>query len=124
MGGGGEKKHLHLPPGVRIPDWREVKISRELNPQLWSSNERLIREGFKDPWVRNYAWRYQGGMNPSFATKYLRVFTGLPEAAVILGLVIAYKHFTTGGNDHGHHGHHGHNVDDKYRLLWEMETKP
>ena len=121
MGKGGD--HPHLPPGVRIPDWRQYRLSRDLNPELWRSNERLIREGLKDPWVRNYAWRYQGAMNPSFATKYLRLFTGLPQAAVLLGLVIAYNHFKEGANDH-HGGHGHHHEDDKYKLLWEMETKP
>jgi NADH dehydrogenase (ubiquinone) 1 beta subcomplex subunit 3 len=126
MGGPSAEHHahkLHLPNGVRIPDWREYKVSREINPELWRAQERLAREGLKDPWSRNNAWRFQGHYNFSPIKRLMRVFIGLPEAAVVLGVIAAFNHFK-GGDDHGHGHGHGHDVDDKYKLLCEMETKP
>lgn len=124
MGGPSSGHHsgskMHLPHGVRIPDWREYKVSREVNPELWRAQERLAREGLKDPWIRNYAWLFQGRYNTPRIWRILRPFTGLPEAAAVVGLIAAYNHFK-GGDDHHHGGHH---VDEKYKLLCEMETKP
>lgn len=41
---------LHLPPGVRIPDWRKFKV--EDTPELLEVQKKLAARGLKDPWLR------------------------------------------------------------------------
>ena len=43
---------------VKIPDYRIYEVTKEKTPKLYAYQERLAREGLKDPLIRNLVWRF------------------------------------------------------------------
>jgi len=54
MGGGGHG-HGHEPP-YKVPDYKMYRV--EDVPELLNVQRALKKEGLKDPWLRNYVWKY------------------------------------------------------------------
>ncbi|XP_052813628.1 NADH dehydrogenase [ubiquinone] 1 beta subcomplex subunit 3-like [Mya arenaria] len=42
---------------MNIPDYKIYKV--EDVPELKRFQERMAKEGLKDPWLRNHVWKYQ-----------------------------------------------------------------
>lgn len=98
MGGHG---HGHEPL-IKIPDPSIYKV--ENVPELKRVQEELAKKGLKDPWLRNYVWRYQSTTNyvPRVVvalTRGMRI--GFPAFLITIAVE---KYF---GIDYSHHGSHG-----------------
>lgn len=95
--------HGHGPP-YKVPDYTIYKI--ENVPELKAFQEKLAKEGLKDPWLRNHVWRFKPRAERlkeyrNFALRGARV--GIPAFLV----TIAVEKFL-GIDYHGHHDDHGH----------------
>lgn len=98
--------HGHGHDNIKIPSPDSYKI--ENFPILVKFQERLAKEGLKDPWLRNEAWRY----HPNYKTKTQRTLTfclrgwklGIPAFLITIGieglLAMGKK------DEHGHGDHH------------------
>lgn len=93
--------HGHEPP-YEIPNPNIYKV--EDVPQLKKVQDKLAEKGLKDPWLRNYVWRYQ--KRPYSTLKY---FTrGARVGIPLFLLTIAVENYFGIDYGHGHHGeHHG-----------------
>lgn len=96
MGGHGHE----LPYKIPSPEIYKV----EDVPQLKYVQEELAKRGLKDPWLRNYVWRYK--KNPSRIPSWLRaISTGWKFGLSAFLVTIAVE--TYFGIDYSGHGHHG-----------------
>ncbi|CAH1788893.1 unnamed protein product, partial [Owenia fusiformis] len=94
--GGGEK--------FQIPDWRMYK-AKDL-PMLTDLERALAARGLKDPWIRNYAWRYMpGNYTPPFTLFKMTVFRGFKWGLALTAVAIVLDGLRTKYNPpkHGHH---------------------
>lgn len=89
---GGSSSHVdHHQHGesrpYEIPDYQKYRV--EDVPKLKALQERLAREGLKDPWLRNLVWRY----DPAFGTPWTRTkvffFRGFKWGLLAFAITIA-----------------------------------
>ncbi|XP_014480008.1 PREDICTED: NADH dehydrogenase [ubiquinone] 1 beta subcomplex subunit 3 [Dinoponera quadriceps] len=86
---------------LKIPDPNIYKV--EDVPELKRVQEELAKRGLKDPWLRNYVWRYQS------TTKFLPrgiplVFRGWKIGVPAFLITIAVEQYF--GIDYSGHSHH------------------
>ncbi|KAL7738434.1 hypothetical protein ACLKA6_006745 [Drosophila palustris] len=84
-------------------------------PQLLEVKESLARQGLRDPWLRNEAWRYE---KKGFGTHASRLstfmFRGLGVGFCAFLVTIGVEYALGVGKGQGGHGHgHGDGHDDK-----------
>lgn len=98
--------HGHEHDSVKIPSPDSYKI--ENFPIIVKFQERLAKEGLKDPWLRNEAWRY----HPKYKTKGQRAmmlcFRGWKLGVPAFLITIGIEEFLRMGkkDEHGHDSHH------------------
>jgi len=116
-------KPLNLPPGVKMPDWKQYKL--EDTPELFKIKKRLAAKGLNDPWLRNEIWRYDWRIWGTPTGRTMKVmFRGFHYAVGLAVLSIGINDFLladpnfdphedkypllkeVGRQSHGHHGHH------------------
>lgn len=104
--GGGDHHHHHKP--YIVPDASIYKI--ENAPELLRVQEKLAKDGLKDPWLRNEVWRYERKHWGTFASRAAGYFLrgaklGIPAFLITIAaekaLGIDYGH----GHGHGHDAH-------------------
>ncbi|XP_044526572.1 NADH dehydrogenase [ubiquinone] 1 beta subcomplex subunit 3 [Gracilinanus agilis] len=68
-----EHGHGHGHGKIELPDYKQWKIE---GTPLQRVQERLAKQGLKDPWLRNEAWRYMGrfGKPATFCNTLTRGF--------------------------------------------------
>ena len=125
MGGGGDHGH-HEP--FKVPHWTTQANWRQY-PTLVEYHKRLTRLGMRDPWMKNYTFKFNEGLPEWYKMGRRGIwracwhFTrpGLLPGATLAGVCIAieelyskyfYGHTSWGGHwsephhDHGHDHHH------------------
>jgi len=102
----------HLPPGVRIPDWKVCKV--ETAPELLEVQQKLAALGLKDPWLRNNVWRLDRRIWGTPADRQLYLLRSF-KFGVLAFLVSYVYHEYIESKDHHHH------PVDKWPLLYELE---
>lgn len=97
--------HGHQPYKIPNPDIYKV----EDVPELKRVQEELAKRGLKDPWLRNYVWRYQKTRTP-FMRALVTLTRGWRIGVPAFLITIAVEqYFGIDYTGHGHHGddHHG-----------------
>lgn len=82
MGGHGDKWKIPSPDIYKIENY----------PELKKFQERLAKEGLKDPWLRNYAWRFQPFFQ-TFGQRAALLLTGWKIGVPLFLLHISFDHF-------------------------------
>ncbi|KAE9548375.1 hypothetical protein FO519_008413 [Halicephalobus sp. NKZ332] len=85
----------------KIPHYSTYNNYREL-PALRNHENRLARLGLKDPWIRNYAFMFQGRHTVTQWAHFKHLMSwgfkpGVAAAVVLIGLEEAYSYMK-----HGH----------------------
>jgi len=97
---GGHDAHGHGPPYV-VPDAKIYKVADV--PQLLRIQNILASEGLKDPWLRNYVWKY----DPHGPTRVPKIFFRRTIGrGMLYGFIAAV--ITTGIGKLIEDDHHGH----------------
>jgi len=96
--------HGHQPYKIPNPDIYKV----EDVPELKHVQEVLAKKGLKDPWLRNYVWRYQRTQS-SFMRGLVTLTRGWKLGIPAFLITIAVEQYFGIDYGHGHHGegHHG-----------------
>ncbi|EZA52527.1 hypothetical protein DMN91_006410 [Ooceraea biroi] len=96
--------HGHKPP-YEIPDPSIFKV--EDVPDLKRVQEQLAKKGLKDPWLRNYVWRYEKRPYNTVKTLLRGARVGVPLFLITIA-VEQYFGIDYSGHHHDHkgEGHH------------------
>lgn len=99
--------HGHHEPEIKIPDWRNYKVSE--CPPLQNLERMLAQRGLKDPWIRNHVWKYPPEVPYGSNARWLQLVktgsvTGFVFFLGALAVEHAYKFFVP-PKDHGHEHH-------------------
>uniref|UniRef100_A0A8D8QLZ6 NADH dehydrogenase [ubiquinone] 1 beta subcomplex subunit 3 n=1 Tax=Cacopsylla melanoneura TaxID=428564 RepID=A0A8D8QLZ6_9HEMI len=105
MGGHGH----HFEPPFKVPDWKKMKV--ENCPQLQNVERALAAKGLKDPWLRNYVWRFPPELHSNMVVRMKDHFTigmrtGFILCAVTLAAEYTYKFFVPPKDHHHNHDEH------------------
>lgn len=115
-----DTSHLHLPKGVRIPEWSKYEVKN--NRRMLEIEQELAKIGLKSPWLRNEVWRpaaFKGLDAPIlYCLEAWRLFSWGVYAFIVTEI---YFYFAGTYADDGHG--HGHDEDDPYPLLYEIEQR-
>lgn len=105
---------------IKIPDYRIYEVTKEKTPELYAYKEKLAREGLKDPWIRNYAFRFDHKYRFSFWTRWSCIIVGTAIGfAAFGGFVYADKNFKCSWHEHTKPDHHA--AEEKYKLLYQLK---
>ncbi|XP_020283854.1 NADH dehydrogenase [ubiquinone] 1 beta subcomplex subunit 3 [Pseudomyrmex gracilis] len=97
--------HSHQPYKIPSPDVYKL----EDVPELQRVQEKLAKKGLKDPWLRNYVWRYKGTDTP-FKRGLITLTRGWKLGVPAFLITIAIEQYFGidyhGGHNHHEEGHH------------------
>lgn len=97
---------------LKIPDYSIYKVTKEKTPKLWQFQEKLAREGLKDPWLRNLVWRYEKSNIP-FLKRYSCIIVGIIAGFGVFG---GFVYIDKTRHCQWHHPH-----VEKYKLLYQLK---
>ncbi|EFN88004.1 NADH dehydrogenase [ubiquinone] 1 beta subcomplex subunit 3 [Harpegnathos saltator] len=104
----GGHEHAHEPP-YKIPNPDIYKV--EDVPELKHLQEELAKRGLKDPWLRNYVWRYQS-TKKVLPRAVVTLTRGMKYGVPAFLITIAVEQYF--GIDYSGHSHHKDNHGDNH----------
>lgn len=101
---------------IKIPDHRIYEVTKEKTPRLYAYQERLAREGLKDPFIRNLVWRFDHKYRFSWWTRNSCYVVG-----AVIGL-IGFTSFVWADRNLKCSWHDDHHVaENRYKLLYQLK---
>ncbi|KAK4469483.1 hypothetical protein MN116_007030 [Schistosoma mekongi] len=70
----------------KCPDWKSYTLD---HPALQEHVKNLAKLGLKDPWIRNYAWRYSPKIYKSRPEWFRVIFSKRLPHGIFLGIVVS-----------------------------------
>ncbi|XP_027729253.1 NADH dehydrogenase [ubiquinone] 1 beta subcomplex subunit 3 [Vombatus ursinus] len=99
MAHGHEHGHGHGHGKIELPDYKQWKIE---GTPLQRVQERLAKQGLRDPWGRNEAWRYMGRYGKP-ATLWAALTRGFKWGFGAFLLAVGVEYFLTAPKNEEEH---------------------